>query len=604
MCNHCQDNLAGSNKDRLKRHLLRCSKFLASTQAMNIAKTFSEITAAIEDYKQENKEVAELQQDAGTTPNSKSTRAGSGVVEDKGRFAKDLVKLIVDCNLPFNIVDNPTFKAFLATWVPAMPVPSRDQLSGPLLMALYANVMREVTQRLTRAQFFALTLDGWSRTQGSEHLLGFCAALPGGSSVFLDVVLTQDHSVTSDFMLAKITQILEKHNLTGKICGLVTDTPSSMQKLWCLVEAAMPKVLAMGCWAHILNLFFTDVKKLPRIFEHIEEAKDIVNLFARQVTPHEWLRNQQGPEGTALVPMCATRFSSMYKMLRSLQQNKQALINTVVLHGFDADERAKRIKSRVLSEAWWALNNCLVELMVPVAQLLTAIQADHANLADVHYGLAIVDKWFGDATRNVPVEFVDEVMELEQVFSKRMDSGHHVALYLAAVLDPRYRHKPHNLTVEEVLAAEELAAKLASADGKGKDAAGNAARLELLDTWLEPDYVVGMGLTMDRFAPDLTVDPVAWWRRYGKKLPHLQVVAQRVLSIPATSAATERLFSAFKFIWSDRRSRLLLGRMWIMSYVFFNTRVMTRKEHHASAEAQEEWESYMAAQVVLDAPQL
>ncbi|KAL6750186.1 hypothetical protein V8C86DRAFT_3110018 [Haematococcus lacustris] len=109
---------------------------------MNIAKTFSEIAAAIEEYKQENKEVAEVQQDAGTTPNSKSTaRAGSGVVEDKGRFAKDLVKLIVDCNLPFNIVDNPTFKTFLATWVPAMPVPSRDQLSGPLLMALYANVM-------------------------------------------------------------------------------------------------------------------------------------------------------------------------------------------------------------------------------------------------------------------------------------------------------------------------------------------------------------------------------------------------------------------------------------------------------------------------------
>ncbi|KAJ9520208.1 hypothetical protein QJQ45_030152 [Haematococcus lacustris] len=388
MCNHCQDNLAGSNKDRLKRHLLRCSKFLASTQAGNIARTFSELAAAIEEYKQENKEVAEVQHDAGTTPSSKSTaRAGSGVVEDKGRFAKDLVKLIVDCNLPFNIVDNPTFKTFLATWVPAMPVPSRDQLSGPLLMALYANVMREVTQRLNRAQFFALTLDGWSRTQGSEHLLGFCAALPGGSSVFLDVVLTQDHSVTSDFMLAKITQILEKHNLWRQPC-------------------------------------------------------------------------------------------------------------------------------------------------------------------------------------------------------------------------PRVIRGSHNLTVEEVLAAEELAAKLASADGKGKDAAGNAARLELLDTWLEPDYAVGMGLTMDRFAPDLTVDPVAWWRRYGKKLPHLQVVAQRVLSIPATSAATERLFSAFKFIWSDRRSRLLLGRMWIMSYVFFNTRVMTRKEHHASAEAQEEWESYMAAQVVLDAPQL
>ncbi|KAJ9514273.1 hypothetical protein QJQ45_012217 [Haematococcus lacustris] len=60
--------------------------------------------------------------------------------------------------------------------------------------------------------------------------------------------------------------------------------------------------------------------------------------------------------------------------------------------------------------------------------------------------------------RKVPMEFVDEVMELEQVFRKRMDYGHHVALYLAALLDPRYRHKPHNLTIDEVWAAEELAA--------------------------------------------------------------------------------------------------------------------------------------------------
>ncbi|KAJ9516622.1 hypothetical protein QJQ45_015200, partial [Haematococcus lacustris] len=272
--------------------------FLASTQALNIAKTFPELAAAIDT------------RDVVTTPSSKSTTR-AGVVEDKGRFANDLVKLIVDCNLPFNIVDNPTFKTF--------------------------------------------------------YLCLHC------------------------------------------LSPLVTSPPPP--------------------------------KPCPA---------------------------RPGP-----------------------------------------------------------------------IQLLTAIQADHANLADVHYGLAIVDKWFGDATRKVPMEFVDEVMELEQVFRMRMDY---------ALLDPRYRHKPHNLTIDEVWAAEELAAKLASADGLGTDASGSAARLELLDTWLEPEYAVGMGLKMDRFAPDLTADPVAWCRRYGSKLPHLQVVAQRVLSIPATSAATERLFSAFNFI--------------------------------------------------------
>ncbi|KAJ9511857.1 hypothetical protein QJQ45_004545 [Haematococcus lacustris] len=161
-------------------------------------------------------------------------------------------------------------------------------------------------------------------------------------------------------------------------------------------------------------------------------------------------------------------------------------------------------------EPWWELNSCLVELMVPVAQLLTAIQADHANLADVHYGLAIVDKWFGDATRKVPMEFVDEVME------------------------------PRGLVAQLLTAIQADHANLA-------------------------DVHYGLAI-VDKWFGDAT--------------------------------------SAFKFIWSDRRSPLLIGRMWIMSFVFFNIRVMTRKEHHASAEAQEEWESFIAAQVVLDAPQL
>ncbi|KAJ9506884.1 hypothetical protein QJQ45_020250, partial [Haematococcus lacustris] len=47
------------------------------------------------------------------------------------------------------------------------------------------------------------------------------------------------------------------------------------------------------------------------------------------------------------------------------------------------------------------------------------------------------------------------------------------------------------------------------------------------------------------FAPQLTTYPVRWWRLYGDFAPELQTVAQRVLCIPATAAANERVFSAF-----------------------------------------------------------
>ena len=43
------------------------------------------------------------------------------------------------------------------------------------------------------------------------------------------------------------------------------------------------------------------------------------------------------------------------------------------------------------------------------------------------------------------------------------------------------------------------------------------------------------------------------------------------------SAASERLFSTSKMIWSDRRTRLLKARMWMLAFVYFHSRVMKRR---------------------------
>ncbi|KAJ9519372.1 hypothetical protein QJQ45_023170 [Haematococcus lacustris] len=116
-------------------------------------------------------------------------------------------------------------------------------------------------------------------------------------------------------------------------------------------------------------------------------------------------------------------------------------------------------------------------------------------------------------------------------------------------------------------------------------------------------YMVKMNLSPSIFHPRLLRDPVTWWEWYGKKTPVLQQVAQRVLSIPATSAGVERLFSVFKFIWSDRRNRLLMGRMWAMAYVYFNTRALRHLEEPMADDAADvaRWEEWMASQPVEDA---
>ena len=57
----------------------------------------------------------------------------------------------------------------------------------------------------------------------------------------------------------------------------------------------------------------------------------------------------------------------------------------------------------------------------------------------------------------------------------------------------------------------------------------------------------------------------------------LQNVAVKVLSIPPTLAAGERLFSTFKYMQGDLKGRLLQGRMWMLAYCFFNSRVLKRR---------------------------
>ncbi|KAJ9528698.1 hypothetical protein QJQ45_020597 [Haematococcus lacustris] len=130
-----------------------------------------------------------------------------------------------------------------------------------------------------------------------------------------------------------------------------------------------------------------------------------------------------------------------------------------------------------------------------------------------------------------------------------------------------------------------------------KEASSNKDRLKrhLLQTFLASTQALNIAKTFPELAAAIEA-----YKQENEDVVTTPSSKSTTRAGMAQSCHTYSLFSAFKFIWSDRRSRLLLGRMWIMSFVFFNTRVMTRKEHHASAEAQEEWESFIAAQVVLD----
>ncbi|KAJ9509681.1 hypothetical protein QJQ45_011310 [Haematococcus lacustris] len=174
------------------------------------------------------------------------------------------------------------------------------------------------------------------------------------------------------------------------------------------------------------------------------------------------------------------------------------------------------------------------------------------------------------------------------------------------VLNPDFWEKNEWIVGTLAPAAKLVEAIQADAANLARVHFGLMAVEDKLDKVTSDGYMVKMNLSPSIFHPRLLRDPVTWWEWYGKKTPVLQQVAQRVLSIPATSAGVERLFSVFKFIWSDRRNRLLMGRMWAMAYVYFNTRALRHLEEPMADDAADvaRWEEWMASQPVEGAPLL
>ncbi|KAJ9517356.1 hypothetical protein QJQ45_016730, partial [Haematococcus lacustris] len=290
------------------------------------------------------------------------------------------------------------------------------------LLKEYAAVKAEVASRLAALPFVAITVDGWSQKQGAEHCLAWCVA--GSQETFmLDCVHTEADSVTAVYIANMFDEVISKHNLVDKACAFVTDTPSTNKAAWRLVEQRHPKVLSVGCWMHILDLYL-----------HVQPCP---------VQPSPSLR----------LP-CAFQFSPA-----QFSQAEQALSRLVTVDDSQADQPVAMALEQ-LRRGWGA----------PPSELLSRTQ-----LLPIH------------------------------------------------------------------------------------------------------------------FAPHLTAHPLKWWAERGGFAPLLQAAAQRVLCIPATTAANERVFSSFKHIWSDKRSSLLLGRMWLLAFIYFNKRVLERRP---KPQPEAEWQQF------------
>ena len=73
------------------------------------------------------------------------------------------------------------------------------------------------------------------------------------------------------------------------------------------------------------------------------------------------------------------------------------------------------------------------------------------------------------------------------------------------------------------------------------------------------------------------IDPITWWRGYCSKL-QFKKLAISLLTLPPSSAATERTFSKYGFIHSKKRNKLTIERAGKLTFVACNISLQTKNK--------------------------
>ncbi|OWZ00229.1 hypothetical protein PHMEG_00028630 [Phytophthora megakarya] len=76
-----------------------------------------------------------------------------------------------------------------------------------------------------------------------------------------------------------------------------------------------------------------------------------------------------------------------------------------------------------------------------------------------------------------------------------------------------------------------------------------------------------------------------WYGHGRKRFPFLAPIAIRVVSAPTSSAAAERVWSIYSFIWSKRRNRLSATTVEKLTFNFCNSSLLDDRNGHKDLKA-------------------
>ncbi|KAL1448509.1 hypothetical protein WDU94_006621, partial [Cyamophila willieti] len=223
------------------------------------------------------------------------------------------------------------------------------------------------------------------------------------------------------------------------------------------------------------------------------------------------------------------------------------------------------IKRRVLDEGvFWTRVQKMIAILKPIVQTLTILEG---NEPQIHRVLPLMINLETIMIAEIPLSPLNKAEEkhIKEKFQERKDFAINTIHLAADLLNPA--SKGHSLNASELIDALEFICKTGSNMGfESLNIKKQVADYRDKSALFEKQF---MWEDLEKICPSL------WWRTL-RGTCDLAEVALKILGAPTSSAATERTFSTFAWIHSDRRNRLSSDRAAKITYISQNWKLLHR----------------------------
>lgn len=490
--------------------------------------------------------------------------------------------------MPFQIVEKKGFKALMEKVAPKYKIPHRKYFSEQQIPQMYLKLRAEVEQALSEAQHVAFTTDLWTSGTGHPYMSLTAHYISPSwevkSACLETVFMPEDH--TAENIRHSFESLLEEWGIEmGKVVCVTTDNGSNVKKAFTELPLTW-----MSCFGHNLNLSIGKALKIDRVDAAIRACRGVVQGFS-----HSWKRKRELTKKQAemnlpqhsLIHDVVTRWGSTHAMVSRFVEQHNAVSATLMA------ERSTR--HLVLRASYISTLEDTCKVLEPLSLFTDSLAGEtHITISALKPVLQHLTEYILKEEDD-DSELVKKMKGLIRNDLQERYSRENVerTMSVACYLDPRFKTSfvEEASSIVTTIKREILMSIEASAEQD--DAPTAAAREEtvappaptenttaprglhsLLKTITMRRQQEKKQATQDQGSTeeeavsnevahymaiptiDSNRDPLQWWKVQEEDMPRMAKLAKKILCIPATSVASERVFSASGHIQSPFRSNL------------------------------------------------